>query len=351
MAESHRPFPYSQNVLADLAHCLSGPRFGPYLNLGQQDQTAAVEHYLYNARQSKALLYPLHICEVVLRNAVSDVLKADFHGAWHRHPDFLAELVPKTRDALNEGIKKAKTSAVDDVVAALSFGFWYHLLRLNHWPLWKTRFHRVVRAQPNTPYADMHARLARIAEIRNRIAHHEVLRQRPVATTPLAVYQDILEVIGFISADAASWVASHNTIKRVQRTKPDAQGVAGPLTKELIDQRFQRVTATTSLAEVRQRRWKAALVEDGDAVIGVVTDVEMGEYVLAHADDDLFLLSDHTLGAVVASVERSRQFFFVDQRSPIAHLAHLFGSDRQYAIVHAGDGVPEGFIQRAHRRY
>ena len=43
---------------------------------------ATLELYAWNAQVSGALLTPLHICEVVVRNTVSDVLKATYGERW-----------------------------------------------------------------------------------------------------------------------------------------------------------------------------------------------------------------------------------------------------------------------------
>lgn len=41
------------------------------------DDPAALALYVWNAEVSGAFMAPLHICEVVIRNAVSDALAAD----------------------------------------------------------------------------------------------------------------------------------------------------------------------------------------------------------------------------------------------------------------------------------
>lgn len=42
----------------------------------------ALELYAWNALVSAALLMPLHICEVVLRNAVADALQSVYGTNW-----------------------------------------------------------------------------------------------------------------------------------------------------------------------------------------------------------------------------------------------------------------------------
>ncbi|GGN38913.1 hypothetical protein UA24_19045 [Marinomonas sp. BSi20414] len=42
---------------------LSRPRMATYLSITNQDQTKALELYIWNSQVSAALLVPMHICE------------------------------------------------------------------------------------------------------------------------------------------------------------------------------------------------------------------------------------------------------------------------------------------------
>src|SRR6266700_954221 len=53
---------------------------------------AALELYDWNAQVSGAFMAPLHICEVVMRNAVSDALTAVYGARWPWSPVFEASL-------------------------------------------------------------------------------------------------------------------------------------------------------------------------------------------------------------------------------------------------------------------
>lgn len=52
----------------------------------------AMALYDWNARVSSALLTPLHLCEVVVRNAVSEVLTLQYGISWPTSPGFLRSL-------------------------------------------------------------------------------------------------------------------------------------------------------------------------------------------------------------------------------------------------------------------
>lgn len=216
MAESLHPYTYGPGELDAIIRCLSDPRFDPYRRRGGYRDTDAIEHYLYNARLAKSLLFPLHVCEVVVRNAANDVLKADFQGAWYRHPDFVSALSAKTQAALASAVRRFGHSNVDNFVASVSLDFWSHLFRAANKKVWWTRFHRVVRASPDTSFSDFGIRLRNITGLRNRIAHHENIAQ----LDPSLAYGEILDVVGYISAEARAWLAAHSTYARMMRTAP-----------------------------------------------------------------------------------------------------------------------------------
>lgn len=54
----------------------------------------AIELYDWNAQVSAAFLAPLHLCEVVIRNAVSDAIAAVYRPLRPWHAGFTAWLLP-----------------------------------------------------------------------------------------------------------------------------------------------------------------------------------------------------------------------------------------------------------------
>jgi len=75
----------AQPIAPAIRLALSYARFATYeaaaasAGLSPED---AVTLYAWNARVSGALLTPLHICEVAVRNAVSDALTAVYGAHW-----------------------------------------------------------------------------------------------------------------------------------------------------------------------------------------------------------------------------------------------------------------------------
>lgn len=75
---------------------LSAPRMATYEQaiVAEADYlpVAALELYDWNAQVSGAFMAPLHICEVVMRNTVSDALTAVYGARWPSSPVFETSL-------------------------------------------------------------------------------------------------------------------------------------------------------------------------------------------------------------------------------------------------------------------
>lgn len=64
---------------------MSAARMGTFevaAGVQSDDDPAALLLYAWNAEVSGAFLAPLHVCEVVVRNAVSDALEALYGPRW-----------------------------------------------------------------------------------------------------------------------------------------------------------------------------------------------------------------------------------------------------------------------------
>ena len=83
----------SITTIQAVKNSLSLPRIGTYeaaLDSAGNPITSrqALHLYAWNAQVSAALMAPLHICEVVVRNAVSDALEAVYGQNWPRSVGF-----------------------------------------------------------------------------------------------------------------------------------------------------------------------------------------------------------------------------------------------------------------------
>lgn len=142
----------------------------------------ALQLYAWNARASAALMVPLSIAEVVIRNAVHDALQSVFGEQWPWHPGFARSLPERSRAILFAAREGQSSSG--KVVAELSFGFWQRMFtgRFDG-DLWNSKLHCVM---PNMDSALsiqqrrglIHSRLEHLRLLHNRIAHHEPLLKR-----------------------------------------------------------------------------------------------------------------------------------------------------------------------------
>jgi len=58
----------------------------------QPKERGALRLYAWNAQVAAAMLAPLHVCEVTIRNAVSDAITHVYGSNWPWHPAFLGSL-------------------------------------------------------------------------------------------------------------------------------------------------------------------------------------------------------------------------------------------------------------------
>lgn len=191
----------------------------------------ALDLYVYNMALASALLGPLHILEIVTRNAMHELLadRAERRD-WWRSPTIAGELdswgssqIDGARSkVVNERRRKRDSSPVtpDDVVAATEFGFWTALLQ----PAYETTLwqHPVRHAFPNSRRTrqQMYQAIQSHRRLRNRVTHHEPLH----AQDAVAAYEKIVQFIGFVSIPVARWVDDRSRLATVARGKPGRGG-------------------------------------------------------------------------------------------------------------------------------
>lgn len=185
----------TQVVVAQIAgavrNTLSAARLGTYEAIATavgRDAEAAVSLYAWNAQISGALLPPLHLCEVAIRNAVSDALEALYGPRWPWNPTFersLPRQIGPVYNALND-LQQARNKApsTGQVITELKFVFWEKMFTGRHdGRVWNPHLLRVLPNldQSKTVAAlrlEIHNDLNKIRLLRNRIAHHEPIFQR-----------------------------------------------------------------------------------------------------------------------------------------------------------------------------
>ena len=196
---------------------LSPPRLARYetaVGLTGPEDTRAIELYAWHAQVSAALLAPLHICEVVIRNGISEALEARYGARWPWSPGFEQSLPPtvqRSRDyqpLLDITKIRANFHTTGKVIPELKFVLWQKMFTARHDArLWIPHLLRVFPNLDQTQSVQtlrkrIYADLEQIRALRNRIAHHEPIFMRNLA----ADLQKIEELVTFRSQIAAAWM-------------------------------------------------------------------------------------------------------------------------------------------------
>lgn len=171
----------------------------------------ALELYAWNAQVSAALLAPLHICEVVTRNAVADVLALQYGEMWPWSSGFERSLPISTRGyCLNADLKNSrrKANTAGKVIPELKFVFWQKMLTgRNDQRLWNSH---LAQAFPNISQGlsvsqsrqGIYNELEHIRTLRNRIAHHEPIFNRNLSDD----FQRITDLVALRCTVTANWM-------------------------------------------------------------------------------------------------------------------------------------------------
>lgn len=196
----------------------SRPRLAPYLTAAQRDGTHAVDHYQWNLEVSAAFYPALSCLEVSLRNALHTQLQIRYGRPdwWEAAPLHKPDEAMVQRAEADARVRKGPTMSVDDVVAALPFGFWVSLLSRSYDRyLWVPALNR---AFPNY-HGDrrtLHDNLDTMRRLRNRIMHHEPIHHRHLEADHAKIYR----LIGYITSDAVTWLQRFDRVPAVLASRP-----------------------------------------------------------------------------------------------------------------------------------
>ena len=216
---------------------LSAPRFGRYLAETGGDRARALRLYDWDARISAAVLRDLAHFEVALRNAYDVALTAATPAGqthWTLAPEtvfpplYRSKRTPgraarpidinrQPREIVDRAVAAAGGPAAPSgkVVANLTFGFWRYLSSKAHEKsLWVPYLHAAFGAKTNR--SDLDARVGRLHELRNRVAHHEPL----LSTNLTAALQDVLWVTERLDPPIAQYISSSTDIPTLNAARP-----------------------------------------------------------------------------------------------------------------------------------
>jgi len=204
---------------------LSHARMSTYENsvvCASDDDPSALDLYAWNAIVSGAFLGPLHVCEVVIRNSVSDALTLVYGDLWPWNSTYEGSLPYKRRIELVSARSKDGVVTTGKVIPELTFYFWQSMFTARHdTRVWLPHIDDVL---PNLdPSLPLHVKrlhvfneLEQVRMLRNRIAHHE-----PVFTRTLYDdYQKILDIVRFRCGLTAAWLDKYQMVTGVIAMKP-----------------------------------------------------------------------------------------------------------------------------------
>lgn len=357
MAESQFPFPYTADDIAALKAAFSSARFATYLVRAGNDDDYALALYLYNARLAKAFLYPLHVAEVTLRNAIDESLVALYGPNWPRDPIFRNQvLMPDGLLTLDKAISRAGgTAPKDQVVATLTFDFWSNLFKPNYGGFWRTRLNIVLPYLPRgVTRHDLQAAVREINHFRNRIAHHEPI----LDVNATDVMAKIKMVVRYRCPRTEAWMRHHTTVAQALRTRPDPQGRIGVSLADRQDDQIIRVTGSESLTQIMGQIAGDNLVVvrvDGAGVpTGACSSEEIAASIAAAAAemDGLVSLHDLQIDDVLGPAGPAPHWATLADEQPMANAVDMLkGAQIRVLVGVDGAGRATGAVMRAHRRY
>ena len=210
---------------------LSAARMGTYERVLDEagnpiSLAMALELYAWNAQVSAAFLTPLHICEVVTRNAVAEVLEKQYGNRWPWSHGFeQSRPVSQRGYCLTADLQSARRrgQTTGKVIPELKFVFWQKMFTArNDVRLWNPY---LMQAFPNLPQGQsvsqsrhlIYNDLEHIRILRNRIAHHEPIFSRNL----LDDFQKITDLIGIRCAVTAQWMSMNQQVLALIAARPD----------------------------------------------------------------------------------------------------------------------------------
>jgi hypothetical protein len=202
--------PYLPNYVV-IEQRLSGARIAPYRRLAGAALPGALKLYAWNGELAAAWWTVISDVEILIRNAMNDQLvswaKAKY-GDPRWYLDHGGVLSFEAREAIQSARRRAtrdgRPEAMGQVVTGLSFGFWRFLLTARYerslWiPALRKSFPGLIGRGMR---AEVHQGMFALHELRNRIAHHEPIHNRPLED----LHGVALRVAAWVCRDTATWI-------------------------------------------------------------------------------------------------------------------------------------------------
>lgn len=207
-----------------MAQRLSLERLSPYLASSDGDLARAIRLYEWNAAISGALFEVLADVEVILRNAIHTTItewsiSKGYGSNWYDNSHGLlgSRLEMHVARAKARVEEQKRQVSPQRIVSELSFGFWRYLLtskyRTTIWPI----LCNGALSRVDVGYEEMFlARVGRMHDLRNRIAHHEPIHTRRIDRDLL----DCMRILSAICPETADWVHRRARVEALLENRP-----------------------------------------------------------------------------------------------------------------------------------
>lgn len=221
--ELMRSIPSEQAV----KNALTAARIGRYeaATVATAQLHGALALYAWNAQVSAAMMAPLHLCEVVVRNTVADALTAVYGPNWPWQQVFVTSLPsPSKGYQARDDLLKARAGqpTTGKVIPELKFVFWQTLFTSRFdGRIWQPHLRGVM---PHLDSAEtipqlrglIYRELDQLRKLRNRIAHHEPVFMRNLADD----FLKIQNLIALRCPITSVWMTSNQHATALIAAKP-----------------------------------------------------------------------------------------------------------------------------------
>lgn len=204
---------------------LSSSRFSTYrkaivLTQGNDCSITALALYEWNAELSSRFFFPLHVYEVVLRNAISDAIALRYGDEWYKNIVFINSLKYQDKQTLLDAVRK-DGSSVGKILPEIKFYWFENMLTSRHeGRIWEAHINTIF---PNTPKEltknEIRENLKEschvIRKFRNRCGHHEPIFNNPKLQD---IYPKIAETIKWRCNDTHHWLNEKQKVEALLLT-------------------------------------------------------------------------------------------------------------------------------------
>ncbi|KXJ59073.1 MAG: hypothetical protein AXW17_11865 [Colwellia sp. Phe_37] len=175
--------------------------------VGQDCTATTLKLYEWNAQLSSVMFFPLHIYEVVLRNAISEAISKRYGADWPTNTVFQNSLPYKDKSDLVR-LTQDNYQGVGKILPELKLSWYENMLARRHeGRIWNPYIKHVFPNATQTEVSDIRNALKNGCDIirkqRNRIAHHEPIFNQPTLTQLLPLIE---EAISWRCTQTIAWL-------------------------------------------------------------------------------------------------------------------------------------------------